>query len=60
MPMSYTVEYRDEKGNRKKRTFTSADSRQTFINTVKSRGGRIDATTQQEETTRSEGFSLFR
>lgn len=60
MPQVYGVEYTDENGKKHKREFTSADSRETFMNTVRSRGGKINATTHFEQKEREQGFSLFR
>jgi len=56
----YRVYYISKDGNRKERAFYNADSRETFMNSVRAEGGKITGTSQEQEREPTEGFSFFR
>lgn len=60
MRTKYRVYYETSSGDKKERSFYNSDSRDTFINGVRSQGGKITGTSQEQERVPEEGFSFFR
>jgi hypothetical protein len=56
----YRVYYETRNGAKKERSFRTADSRETFMQSVRADGGKITGTSQEQEREQEEGFSFFR